>query len=119
MRVSDLEREVMYWLAINREPISLSELQTDLISPVLQAELIDSLQSLYRRSLIEINTSYFTQQPVVMEYMIAQFIEEIIEEMRTDKVSLLMQYALIKAQTKDYIRESQNRESYSLLLSGC
>jgi len=108
-RVSDLEREVMYWLAINREPITLSELQTDMISPVSQAELIESLESLSRRSLIEINAGYFTQQPVVMEYMIAQFIEQIIEEIRTDKVSLLMQYALIKAQTKDYIRESQIR----------
>ncbi|MEH2240214.1 NB-ARC domain-containing protein [Nostoc sp.] len=52
-RLSDLEKEIMYWLAINREPITLSELREDIMSPVPQAKLLEAVESLGRRSLIE------------------------------------------------------------------
>jgi hypothetical protein len=32
-RLSDIEKSVMYWLAINREPVSLQELRDDLFLP--------------------------------------------------------------------------------------
>lgn len=108
-RLSDLETELMYWLAINREPISLAELQKDIISPVAPTELIESLESLTRRSLIENNSGLFTQQPVVMEYALKQLIENIVTEIKTERPHLLISHALVKAQAKDYIRESQIR----------
>ncbi len=108
-RLSDLETELMYWLAINREPISLAELQKDIISPADPTELIESLESLTRRSLIENNSGLFTQQPVVMEYVLKQLIEKIVTEIKTESPNLLITHALVKAQAKDYIRESQIR----------
>ena len=33
-RLSALEREIMYWLAIEREAVSLDELDEDLVHPV-------------------------------------------------------------------------------------
>jgi len=108
-RLSDLEREIMYWLAISREPISLAQLSQDLTSLVSPTSLLEGLESLSRRSLIEINPGSFTQQPVVMEYMIERFIKEIVAEINTEKISLLMSHPLIKAQTKDYLRTSQKR----------
>ncbi len=113
-RLTHLEQEIMYWLAINREPVSLQELQADFVSNVPSHELLESLSSLQRRSLIEKNASQFTQQPVVMEYTINQLIEGVCEEIKNWKVknetnptSLFISYALIKAQTKDYVRETQ------------
>ncbi|MGB7439493.1 MAG: NB-ARC domain-containing protein [Coleofasciculaceae cyanobacterium] len=108
-RLSSLEKELMYWLAINREPISLLELHSELVSVEAKQELPNSLLSLKRRSLIEGDTEACTQQPVVMEYMIEKLIEQIVEEIKTENISLLMSHALIKAQAKDYIRESQIR----------
>lgn len=108
-RLSDLETEVMYWLAIHREPISLAELRSDIISLVSPTELLESLESLSQRSLIERNAGSFTQQPVVREYMIERFLEQIVTEIHTVNPSLLMSHALMKAQAKDYIRESQVR----------
>jgi hypothetical protein len=45
-RLSDLEREVMYWLAINREAVSLSDLREDIVSSASQPKLIEAVQSL-------------------------------------------------------------------------
>ncbi|MFE1744556.1 NB-ARC domain-containing protein [Coleofasciculus sp. H7-2] len=108
-RLCTLEKQIMYWLAINRELVSLLELRDDIVPPVLQRELLEALESLQRRSLIEKNVATFTQQPVVMEYMTDRFIDQVCEEITSGEISLLNSYALIKAQSKDYVRESQIR----------
>ncbi len=108
-RLSDLEREIMYWLAIEREPISLQQLRNNILSGKSRRNLPESLRSLRQRSLIEMSSANFTQQPVVMEYVTDRIVENIHEEIITEKIELLMKYALTKAQAKDYIRESQIR----------
>jgi hypothetical protein len=60
---------VMYCLAINREPTSLSKLHKGIASTPSKRNLLEALESLVRRSLIEKRTSCFTQQPLVMEYV--------------------------------------------------
>jgi len=68
-RLSDLEKEVMYWLAIKREPVSFPEVQAAFADKVRQSEILEAIASLHRRSLIEKSADGFTQQPVVMEYI--------------------------------------------------
>jgi WD40 repeat protein/transcriptional regulator with XRE-family HTH domain len=116
-RLSDLEKDIMYWLAINRESITLSELRDDIISPVPQAKLLEALESLGRRSLIEKATptliektgSSFTLQPVVMEYVTSSLIEQACEEIVTQNINLFRCHALMKATGKDYIKDTQLR----------
>jgi WD40 repeat protein/transcriptional regulator with XRE-family HTH domain len=127
-RLSDIEQEIMYWLAINREPVLLEELQEDFVSPISTSELLQALVSLQRRSLIEKIADGFTQQPVVMEYATARLIEQICEEIiclkveclkvesshklanfQPDKLPLFRSHALVKAQTKEYVIETQIR----------
>ncbi|MBG1265090.1 NB-ARC domain-containing protein [Nostoc sp. WHI] len=108
-RLSHLEKQIMYWLAINQEQTSLQELQEDIIPPVTRTELLEAVESLKRRSLCERISAGFTQHPVIMEYMIQRFVELVYSEIVTEEISLLMSYALIKAQAKDYIREIQVR----------
>lgn len=108
-RLSILEKEIMYWLAINREPVSLNQLHEDIISPVKPAKLLESLQSLGRRSLIENKTSGFTLQPVVMEYVTEQFIDLICEDIIHLNFNLFLSHALLKATAFDYIKETQIR----------
>jgi WD40 repeat protein len=85
-RLSVVEKEVMYWLAINREPISLSELQADIITPLSPPKLLEALNSLLRRFLIEKSAACFTLQPVVMEYLTQQLIEQVCAEIAEFKV---------------------------------
>jgi len=106
-RLSNLEKEVMQWLAINREPVTLAELRSDLLLPLLPGELLDALASLERRSLIEKSQTLFTLQPVLTEYMTERLIKQICYEINTQAISDCKTYALLKAQAKDYVKESQ------------
>lgn len=105
-RLPDLEKDIMYWLVINREPVSLSELRYDILSPLPQQKLLESVESLLRRSLIGRSASLFTLQPVVMEYVTQRFVEQVCEEIATHKIGLLRCHALMKDTAKDYIKES-------------
>ncbi|MCC5626430.1 NB-ARC domain-containing protein, partial [Nostoc sp. CHAB 5715] len=106
-RLSKLEKEVMYWLAIKREFVSLEELLDDIVRPLPKRRLLEALESLRRRSLIEKSTALFTLQPVVMEYMTEVLIEKVSQEIITGETALFMSHALIEASAKDYIRNTQ------------
>jgi WD40 repeat protein len=123
-RLSPLEAQIMYWLALNREPVTLAELREDIVAPCTPSKLLEALESLFRRYLIEKaaptglknSASLFTLQPVVMEYLTEQFIEQCSEEIARDttilsssSVQLFKTYALIKATSQDYVRYSQIR----------
>ncbi|OKH32716.1 hypothetical protein NIES2119_25150 [[Phormidium ambiguum] IAM M-71] len=110
-RLTDLERTIMYWLAIDREPVTLPELQADFVTTIPPREFLESLNSLQRRSIIEKNNASFTQQPVVMEYVTTHLIEQVCAEISSLEESSLskifINHALLKATAKDYIRETQ------------
>ncbi|GAB1540554.1 NB-ARC domain-containing protein [Scytonema sp. NUACC21] len=108
-RLSDLEKDIMYWLAINREPVSRSDLKEDIVSPIPANRLLECLESLVRRSLIERSESVFTLQSVVMEYVTQRLIERVCEELVTLNLDLFKCHALMKATAKDYVREIQIR----------
>ncbi|NER28795.1 MAG: NACHT domain-containing protein, partial [Symploca sp. SIO1C4] len=108
-RLLGLESEIMYWLAINREQVSLSELREDMVAPVPELKLLEAMESLLRRSLVEKNGASFTLQPVVMEYVTGHLIDQVCEEITEQEVDLFRCHALIKATAKDYVRETQIR----------
>ncbi len=108
-RLSRLETEVMYWLAINREPVPITELKADLVSPILPSQLLETLESLERKSLIEQGTALFTLQPVLMEYAINRLVKEVCQEIETREIVLFKNHALLKAQAKDYIKDIQSQ----------
>jgi WD40 repeat protein len=106
-RLDDLEKEVVYWLAINREPVAIIELENDIVSISRKRKLASTLQLLQRHLPIERNENKFTLQPVLIEYTIERLITEIIDEIRENKIQKLQSYALIKALAKDFVRETQ------------
>ncbi|NJR61447.1 MAG: NACHT domain-containing protein [Cyanobacteria bacterium CRU_2_1] len=108
-RLTELGKATLYWLAINRELVSLAELREDFVSPITPQKLLETLESLERRSLIEKGAIGFTLQNVVMEYVTDRLIERINEELQLGTLELFNSHALIKATAKDYIRETQVR----------
>ena len=108
-RLSDLETQVLDWLAINREPVLPSELRTDIVPELSSSKLVEVLESLRWRSLIESSPIGFTLQPVVMEYVTERLIEQVSNEIITQSPRRILSHALVKAQAKDYIRDSQIR----------
>ncbi|MBW4635019.1 MAG: hypothetical protein KME30_24900 [Iphinoe sp. HA4291-MV1] len=106
-RLSDLEKEVMYWLCIEREPISILELREHILSSQAKQKLPETLRALGQRSLIEKTTIGFTQQPVVMEYTTERLINEFYQEITTSERKIFNNLALLNTLAKDYIRETQ------------
>ncbi|WP_236142304.1 NB-ARC domain-containing protein [Nostoc sp. CMAA1605] len=92
-RLSDLEKQVMYRLAIHREYVSLAQLKNDLRNTDADSNILEVVESLLRRSLIEkeANASRFRQQSVVMEYVTKRYIEQFTSDLSEKKNrSLLM-----------------------------
>jgi len=73
----------MYWLAIDQSQF-LSIARGHCIRCITTKS--GWWESLGRRSLIEKHAGYFTLQPVVMEYVIDQLIEQVCEEIATKDV---------------------------------
>ncbi|MBA2287908.1 MAG: helix-turn-helix domain-containing protein [Ktedonobacteraceae bacterium] len=109
-RLSAQEREILYWLAIERETVSLEEIRANLVRPVANHPLLEALDSLRRRSMIEVPASArFTLQPVIMEYVTQALVRQFCAEYTGESRVTWMNYTLIKAQAKDYVRDSQVR----------
>ena len=118
-RLPDWEQQTLDWLAIARKPITLPQLRTYFIPELSLGDLLAALSALERRSLIEKlppnpeeHQPSFTLQPVVMEYMTRRLIERVCQQLLTGQLSNpapLATHALIQAQAKDYIRETQTR----------
>jgi WD40 repeat protein len=116
-RLSPVEKQIVFWLAINREWVSVKDLQSDLWPTVSTAKILESLEYLQGRSLIEAKNGRFTQQPVVMEYAIEKLLLAVKTEVCNLTPQMLLYYALMKAQAKDYVRESQIRVIVQPLLT--
>jgi WD40 repeat protein/DNA-binding SARP family transcriptional activator len=133
-RLSDLEREILIWLAVEREAISVQTLRNNLLyAPTLQA-VVEAVRSLQHRSLLEKSGAGVTLQNVIIEYTTVYLVEHVSREIegnfeRTEERnkweahgraestlassvlfgSFLNRFALLKAQAKQYIRQSQAR----------
>jgi WD domain, G-beta repeat/NB-ARC domain len=106
-RFSPLQQQVMYWLAINREGVTPARLQGEFLPTISLPTLLSALETLHDRSSIETTERGLTQQPAIMEYVTARFIQEIEREIISGELDLFCTHALIEAQTLDYLRDSQ------------
>ena len=116
-RLSAMEQTVMRWLAINREWTSLEELRADIIPAVSHRILLEAVDSLRARSLVETSTAGITQQPVVMEYMTERLASQFYEEINQQNFEIFSHYALLKADAKEFVREAQTRQLSGKLLN--
>jgi hypothetical protein len=108
-RLSALEQGVFSWLAILREPVSLEELLDVLSTPRWPVQVLEALDGLGRRSLIERGqrAGSFTLQSVVLEYATARLIAEASHEIEQGHLDCLIAYGLCLAQAKEYVRAIQ------------
>src|SRR5438132_6496129 len=110
-RLSALEQTILSWLAIAREPLTLEELGSLLVARLAPVQVLEAVDGLHRRSLIERGQRLgsFTLQSVVLEYVTAHLVAQASEEIVQGRLALLIQYGLSQAQAKDYVRQTQER----------
>lgn len=80
-RLTVPEQCVMYWLAIEREPVAIGQLEANIVSESIKKELLTAVQSLKRRSLIEGNSGLWSLQPVMMEFITDKFVQKVVREL--------------------------------------
>jgi hypothetical protein len=110
-RLSDLEQEVLGWLAIERDPVTFGELVADIGARVGRGDVLEAVEALRRRSLVERTEpgAAFTLQSVILEYVTDRLVEQVADEIEHNQPRLLLSHALMKATAKDYTRRSQER----------
>lgn len=109
-RLGHLEQEVMYWLAVEREAVAIPELRTKVLKAEIKGALLDIVESLRQRSLIELlDDGRLTLQPVVMDFVSRRFREQIVQEISDGRVILFDSHPLIQAEAKDYVRINQEQ----------
>ena len=106
-RLTPLQQQIMYWLAIHREGIMPADLQAKIFPQTPLIKLLEALESLKNRSLVETTDIGITQKPVIMEYVTERLIQTIEQEITTSNLNLFKTHALIEAQTQDYLRDAQ------------
>lgn len=109
-RLSPEEQEIMSWLALEREAVSLENLGKNLVYPMPMSTQLAVIGSLLRRSLIEKReAALFTLQPVIMEYMTTNLVAQATQEFENGTPAIWLRYAFSKAQTRGYVRANQER----------
>jgi WD40 repeat protein len=127
-RLTKDEQAILICLAINRVPMSLKDVREEFISDKLKQELPSNLQSIQRKIPIERHGTSFSIQPVLIEFLTDFIIESVNDELFTDNnlvsealVSAVLKdfnsksylvinrFSLMKAVSKEYIRQSQFR----------
>ncbi len=75
-RLCDREKTVMLTLAKNGEGTTFDQLQADIVPTLPYRVLLEVIESLKARSLIEVNSAGITQPLIVMDYMAEQLQEQ-------------------------------------------
>ncbi len=118
-RLSQIEQQLVYWLAIEREPVSGKELRSNLLlNQTVPCEIISALQSLSRRCITTCRDAEWSLQPVTLAYVtgrsIDRFLAELLPPVATEPLADLQDrfvhlntYGIIKATAKDRLRQIQ------------
>ena len=110
-RLSDVEQSLLLWLAVEREPVTFTELVDGLGARVGRGPTLEAVEGLRRRSMLERaeQGSKFTLQSVVLEYMTEQLVDEVSRELTSGPPLRLLDQPLLKATASDYVRRTQER----------
>lgn len=130
-RLTKAELELVYWFAIEREPVKFELLRENLVSIGSQEKIASTLQSLQRRLPLEKNSrGDFSLQPVLIEHVTARLIEQVVAALEcalkdifhpeknksscastfaSNNFDVFNDFALVKATAHENIAASQQR----------
>jgi hypothetical protein len=104
-RLSPLQQQIMYWLAIHKEGVTPTQLQDEILPKVPLRQLLEALESLQTRSLIETVDTGLTLQPVIMEYVTERFIQAIEQEITTGNLVQHSKPKMVKLNIVEPLRD--------------
>src|SRR5262249_21268250 len=110
-RLSALERAVLRWLAVAREPVALGTLAAALGRGGGRAGVLEAVEALRRRSLGERGEpgARLTLPSVGLEHATDRRVEEVAAETGAEAPERLERQPLVQATAQDHVRQSQER----------
>ena len=108
-RLSPAELDVMSWLCVQRRSTAAEVLREASVVTDDGVAMVDALEGLRSRSLIERDSAGFLLQNVVMEYVTRRIVGETTEAVLSGDVGPLDSHPLMMASAPDYVRASQER----------
>lgn len=106
-RLSEAERDVLFWLAVAREPLPVTQIFHNSLLPA--SRLTEALESLFRRAILERRGSLLSCQHVILEYVTELLIDEVCDELASGELRYLHSHPLFIAHARDSVREAQRR----------
>ena len=107
--LSPLEKSTLYWLTINREPVTEMFLYDEDMEAEVgrRGRLMEALKSLRYSSLVHQQDDRWELPEIVLRFMTTKLIDKFYDGFVDRDVSSLNRYPLIKVTGKEYIREEQ------------
>ncbi|MGH2415810.1 MAG: hypothetical protein ACRDEA_19395, partial [Microcystaceae cyanobacterium] len=93
-RLSALEQQVMYALAVNQKLAELKGVGNEISLAFIPQEHLSVLESLQRRSLIQPNSWRFAQPLLLKTYILEKLVEQVEAEMNNKDIALLIRHLL-------------------------
>ncbi len=106
-QLSEAEISVLYWLAINGELASLSELEQDLGLLIFSAQIVEGLSRLRNYLFIEQRDGNFVVSPLIKKYTINYLVRQVCQQIEDEQTELLTAIALMKANVSEYRQRQQ------------
>ena len=101
-RLSDSKQKIIYYMSIKRQLVSWKEIYSNIFLPLDSQISCKELLSLNHSGLIERNQDKFSLSPVMMDYVTEKLINQIVEEIKTQKIVILNCYLLPMDQNQKY-----------------
>ncbi|MBD2353419.1 NACHT domain-containing protein [Tolypothrix sp. FACHB-123] len=112
-RLSHVEKQLLYWLSLQPNCQSIKELEKNLLLPGLsplmsQRLILEAMEFLQRRSLLDRQASGFSLSPVLREYILERLTEENAQLHQDKNSHLLLSNPMFAAHLKQYLKD-ENR----------
>ena len=93
--LSNAEMSILIWLAIERQPIDLGQLQLLTSVSISGNNTVKMLDQLVRKYLVEIRGDLFTLPELIMEAVTARYHQLVCEGITTKKLNILHLYSIV------------------------
>ena len=112
-------KTIVYWLTIFVNPTSIKRLKNYCHPKLSNHELIDSLETLLRRGIIEKNVADYRLQPMIREYLEEQIVKICYQEILEGELVFLNTHALRQIDSEEHVKAYQQESIIKPLLNRC
>lgn len=106
-RLERVERQILFWLAVNRAPIRFLELAKAMEFVLDAGQVLEKLASLRRKLRLDHAGDKWWLPPALLNVVTRLFVDAVVSDLTTGAREVIGGLAIMRASSKDYIRDAQ------------